>query len=240
MAGADLPRRRWPFRLALIALVLALLGPAGWLTWRGWASTLGAADRVDQARQSWLAGCRTAASPQASPAPTAGSPTSGSSGPVLPARTAEAEALTPGTVIGTITLPGQEQAWPILAGVGGDQLARGVGWYPSSGPMGVTGNFALAGYRFGHARPFAHLLDLQRGDQLVVSDCLTDHLYTVEVAPAELTVGRHDDWVLDAVPGRPGQQPGAALLTLTTELDLLPTGRRAVGMAVLTGTRPRS
>ena len=53
------------------------------------------------------------------------------------------------------------------------------------------------------------------------------------MAPRDLTVQSDDDWVLDAVPGHPEQLPSRAVMTLTANQDLLPTGDRSVGFAHL-------
>ncbi|MFP5282231.1 MAG: sortase domain-bontaining protein [Actinomycetes bacterium] len=75
-----------------------------------------------------------------------------------------------------------------------------MGHYPSTAGPGQVGNFALAGHRITHGQPFARLLELDRGDKVVVET--RDAVYT---------------YVLERGPGRPhrvrrghlGPRPGA-------------------------------
>ncbi|WP_176761659.1 sortase [Tessaracoccus oleiagri] len=127
---------------------------------------------------------------------------------------------------------------PIIAGTDPDDLSRGVGWYPTTNLPGEVGNMALAGRRVGHGEPFRRLLDLERGDEVVVETMIKRYTYVVRVAPAELTVAPEDSWVLDPVPGK-DFDPHEAVLTLTTEQDLYPTPDRAVGFAVLESEEPK-
>lgn len=130
-------------------------------------------------------------------------------------------------------------SWPIVAGVGDDELTRGVGWYPGSAVPGQVGNCALAGHRITHGEPFSRLLELAVGDEVVVETPVATFTYSVTLAPGGLTVEAHDSWVLDPVPGEPETEPVEALLTLTTAEDIVPTADRAVGFATLTSTEPR-
>ena len=57
-----------------------------------------------------------------------------------------------------------------MHGVAPAQLRGGVGYYPSSAQPGHPGNFALAGHRTTHARPFADLDVLRAGDEIVIQD----------------------------------------------------------------------
>lgn len=127
---------------------------------------------------------------------------------------------------------------PVIAGTTPDDLSRGVGWYPTTNLPGEVGNMAVAGRRVGHGEPFRRLLELERGDEVVVESRIKRYTYVVRVAPAELTVAPTDDWVLDAVPGK-DFDPHEAVLTLTTEQDLYPTPDRAVGFAVLESEEPK-
>ncbi|MFT3888703.1 MAG: class E sortase [Arachnia sp.] len=205
--------------LVLGALLLAGLlgtgGVIGWFVWGTTALSARAAERETSAlRAAW-----------ATSAPSA----SASGGPVVdtPAQGAAAWLL-------RIPRLGLEQ--PVIAGVGDDELARGVGWYPGSALPGQVGNFAVAGNRIGNGEPFRRLLELQAGDEVVVETAAATFTYTVVAAPADLTVQADDSWVLDPVPGHPEETPTRALLTLTTAEDLVPTADRAVGFATLTKT----
>ena len=124
-------------------------------------------------------------------------------------------------------------------GTGEDQLATGIGWYPQSAGVGEIGNMALVGYRLTNGEPFADLLELRVGDQVRITTCTHVYIYEIEVAPAELTVQAGDDWVLQAVPGEPGQQPTGRMITLITSQDLLPSDDRSVGFGALVSAEPR-
>lgn len=138
-----------------------------------------------------------------------------------------------------LRIPSLDLEQPIIAGVEPGDLRRGVGWYPGTALPGQVGNFVLAGYRFGNGEPFRHLFGLKVGDEVVVETPQAVFTYEVISAPGELTVQEGDSWVLDPVPGRSDEIPTQALLTLTTGEDVIETGDRAVGFAVLTGTQIR-
>gem|GEM_PF-610666 len=144
-------------------------------------------------------------------------------------------------VVGVLSLPDLDgESWPIVTGSDDDALSAGVAWYPSTAEPGEVGNTVVAGYRLAHGEPFRHLLDLDAGDRVQIETCDQVLTYVVEVAPRDLTVGDHDDWVIDAVPGDPGRLPTASMVTLVTSQDLLPTSDRSVGFARLDEAQPRS
>ncbi|MCW2810418.1 MAG: class sortase [Friedmanniella sp.] len=153
--------------------------------------------------------------------------------PTASPRTGEATAL--------LRVPGFGSGYevPILEGTTPAILARGVGHYPGTAQAGQLGNFALAGHRITHGEPFARLLDLRRGDEVVVETRTAVYTYVLDQPPGGLTVRDTAGWVLDPVPGRPTAAPGQALITLTTAQDLLATDDRAVGFGHLVSTRNR-
>jgi sortase A len=130
--------------------------------------------------------------------------------------------------------PGYEV--PVLEGTDPSVLAKGVGHYPGTAAAGAVGNFALAGQRITRGKPFAALLTLQPGDQVVVETRDAVHTYVIDEPPRQLTVRRGDGWVLDPVPGRPGERATVALITLTTSQDLFRSGDRSVGFGHLQST----
>lgn len=139
-----------------------------------------------------------------------------------------------GTPIALLTMPSLGVTdLPVLAGTQAPSLGSGVGWYPQGALPGQAGNFAVAGYSVTNGAPFADLLLLNEGDQVLVRTCDTTFSYQIDVAPRELTVRADDGWVLDAVPGQPGRMASTALITLTTSQDKLPTGDLAVGFGHL-------
>jgi sortase A len=125
---------------------------------------------------------------------------------------------------------------PVLEGTDPSVLAKGVGHYPGTAAAGAVGNFALAGQRITRGKPFAALLTLQPGDQVVVETRDAVHTYVIDEPPRQLTVRRSDGWVLDPVPGRPGERATVALITLTTSQDLFRSGDRSVGFGHLQST----
>lgn len=204
-------RRSWLFGVVVGVLVLAVVVVAAWVGWVGWGSTAWATSRQADALAGYRAGC-TGQEPG-----TAGD----------------------GEVIGLLSIAALGVETPIRRGTSGVSLRGGVGWYPTSAEPGQVGNFAVAGYRVGYGRPFAGLLDLDEGDEITVQVCEQTYTYVVDVAPRDLTVDSEDGWVLDAVPGRPEQLPQEAVMTVTANQDLLPTGDRSVGFAHLRTTPAR-
>lgn len=144
----------------------------------------------------------------------------------------------PGDAVGLLRIPalGKDYQVPILTGTDPDTLGKGVGWYDGSAEPGQDGNFAVAGHRVTHGEPFRRLLELERGDQVVVET--RDAIYTYELisAPAELTVQDTDTWVLDADPVQRSDTPDGAYLTLTTCQDLFRSPDRSVAFGTLVKT----
>ncbi len=208
-----------PLLVLAVVLLAGVLVTGGVLAWQVWGTTAlsaRAAERETAAlRASWAG----------QPAPTSDP----SSAPIVdPPAHGEAAWL--------LRIPALDGEWPVIAGVGGDELARGVGWYSGSALPGQVGNFALAGHRISHGEPFRRLLELKAGDEVIVETGAATFTYTLVSAPGDLTVQADDSWVLDPVPGHPDQVPTQALLTLTTAEDLVPTPDRAVGFGTLTKT----
>lgn len=148
----------------------------------------------------------------------------------------------PGDAIGLLRIPafGSDYEIPILAGTDLDTLARGVGHYASTAMPGEKGNFAVAGHRVTHGQPFARLLDLNRGDEVVVETAAAVFTYVIDQPPRDLTVNDTDNWVLDPVPGKPDATPTQPLLTLTTCQDLFQSPDRSIAFAHLASTKNKS
>ncbi len=199
-------------RAAWLFLLVAVLGLAGYLGWMLVVTNKQAVNNARHATADFVAACTAGAGVDA------GQP----------------------QVLGLLSFPGQSSTeWPIMAGTSSRDLATGVGWYPQTAGAGEIGNMVLAGHRLTHGAPFGDLLDLAVGDQVRITTCTDVFTYVIEVAPRDLTVQVHDDWVLDAVPGEPGRQPTGRMITLVTSQDLLPTSDRSVGMGVLASAEPR-
>ncbi len=212
--------RRWISPLWLLVALLGLLAllAGAWLGWQFIGTNLAAQERavaeIEALRTQWDQG---AAGGEAGQRPS------------------------PGEVVWLLQIPalGDSYEWPIMAGVSEQELQRGVGWYPETALPGQPGNFALAGHRVANGEPFRQLLELQRGDQIIIETRDARYVYELTVAASELTVQEGDGWVLDAVPGAPGQPPSKALLTLTTAEDLIATPDRSVAFGELVRTEPK-
>lgn len=215
-----------PF-LVLLSILLALaLGVGGFIAWQIWGTTAlardAAAQEISQLRASW-------------------------DGPIPDELRQEDPEAPP--IVGEpsmhaanwlVRIPSLGSEWPIIAGVDETDLSRGVGWYPGSARPGQLGNFALAGNCLTNGEPFRRLLELRQGDEVVVETRTAVFTYEIVSAPAELTVGSADSWVLDPVPGHDDVVPHQALITLTTCEDLFPTQDRAVGFGALTATEKKT
>ena len=145
----------------------------------------------------------------------------------------------PGEAIGLLRIPafGPDYEVPILNGTDLSILAKGVGHYSSTAAPGQIGNFAIAGHRVTHGQPFARLLDLKRGDEIIVETRDAIYTYVLDDSPRSLTVKDTDTWVIDPVPGQPDAKPTQALITLTTCQDLFRSSDRSVGFGHLVSTQ---
>ncbi len=219
-------KRRGPSAPTVVLLVLVgvLVVGAGALVWwvygTTWLARDAAATTVTELRDAW------AATPSATAAPEGEDP---DDQPAVPAPARPA----PGEAAWILSIPAIDLETPILAGVEPDQLTQGVGWYQETALPGQVGNTALAGLRITHGEPFSRLLELEVGDEVLIETA--DAVFTYEIigAPADLTVQADESWVLDPVPGEPDTVPSRAILTLTTEEDLITTPDRSVGFGTL-------
>jgi sortase A len=141
----------------------------------------------------------------------------------------------PGAAIALLRIPrfGSDYEIPILNGTDPAILSKGVGHYSSTAGPGEIGNFALAGHRVTHGQPFARLLELERGDEIIVETRETIYTYVLDESPKQLTVRDTDTWVIDPVPGKPDAKPTDALITLTTCQDLFRSPDRSIGFGRL-------
>jgi sortase A len=126
---------------------------------------------------------------------------------------------------------------PVVQGVDLDDLARGVGHYPTTAGPGEVGNFAVAGHRATNGEPFAHLDRMRRGDVVVAETRDAWFTYVVDrtriVLPSET-------WVIDPVPGKPNAEPSERLLTLTTCNPRWASTERLIVFGHLEERRPKS
>jgi sortase A len=85
-----------------------------------------------------------------------------------------------GTVIATLRIPrfGAEYAVPIGEGIGeAAVLNKMIGHFPGTAMPGEPGNFALAGHRVTHGKPFNLIGSLVIGDPIVVETAEGQYLY---------------------------------------------------------------
>ena len=62
----------------------------------------------------------------------------------------------------------------------------------------------LTDQTWAYGQPFARLLDLKRGDEVIVETREAVYTYMLDDSPRQLTVKDSDTWVIDPVPGKPG------------------------------------
>ena len=156
-----------------------------------------------------------------------------------PAPTESTRAL-PGDAVALLRIPkfGAELEQPVLAGTDQPTLKKGLGWYEGTAAPGQVGNFAVAGHR-GLTGPFAPIMELAVGDQVIVET--REALFTYELTnnPADMTVKDTDTWVIQPVPGKPEARPTEALITLTTCQDLFRSPDRTIAFGKLVATRSK-
>lgn len=197
-----------------VVLIVAGLGVLGWVGWQFFGTGVTAnrtMDKLEQGlRDEWSA----------------------------PAPDREPEL---GEAIALIRIPRFGADWekPVVHGVRERDLARGVGHYPDTQMPGEIGNFAIAGHRVTHGSVFKRLLDLRKGDEVIVETRDATHTYVMDGSPRDLTVRPQDNWVLQPVPGQPEVRPTKALITLTTCQDLFRSPDRSIGFGHLISTTPK-
>ena len=154
------------------------------------------------------------------------------------AKSRSAATVIPGDAIGLLRIPafGADYEVPILSGTDPSILNRGIGHYTSTVMPGQIGNFAVAGHRVTHGEPFKRLLELNKGDQIIVETRDKIYTYVMDDSPRNLTVKDTESWVLNPDPHHEGAAPTKALMTLTTCQDLFHSPDRSVGFAHLAKT----
>ena len=121
-----------------------------------------------------------------------------------------------GNAFGLIYVPRlRSKVWahPLRAGIEPEQLDTGIGHFPHSVMPGEIGNFAIAGHRSTHGEPFAFIDELKAGDQVIIRTAASWFVYSLT---EDRIVKPEDVWVVDPVPGKAGQAPVKALLTIVT------------------------
>lgn len=132
-----------------------------------------------------------------------------------------------GETFATIFVPrwGDDWEFPIAEGVGrADVLDAGfVGHYVDTQMPGELGNFALAGHRQSHGKPFVAVDALETGDAIIVQTAQAWYVYRVTesyiVLPTQVEV-------LAPVPNSPDDEADVSSITLTTCHPLWSTRER--------------
>jgi sortase A len=190
-----------------IVLLVAGLGLLGWVGWQYFGTGITANQQMGEAenalREQWKK-------------PAAKTPAEGQPAALL-----------------RIPRFGKDWEKPVIEGVGKGELARGIGHYPQTQLPGRPGNFAVAGHRVTHGSPFRKLLELRKGDQVIVETADAIYTYELDGSPRDLTVKPADNWVLDPVPGKPRETATRSIITLTTCQDLFHSPDRSVAFGQL-------
>jgi sortase A len=165
----------------------------------------------------------------------------------------EAAAPAVGSAQALVRIPrfGTSYEVPLIEGVRDEDLSRGIGHFPGTGP-GQIGNFALAGHRVTHGEPFRGMPDLRPGDEVIVETSDATYTYQLDTDPNDLIIPFTQGWVIDPVPvppegeappgmpSLPSTRPREALITLTTCSELFHTDNRMVAFGHLVTTTPKS
>ncbi|HET6742400.1 MAG TPA: class E sortase [Kribbella sp.] len=198
-------------------LLVAGVGLLGWTGWQYFGTGIAANQQMGKAEDSLHEQWKTPAPEKPTPEPAAGKP----------------------FVLLRIPKFGADWVKPVVEGVDADDLARGIGHYPQTQLPGRPGNFAIAGHRVTHGSPFRRLLDLRKGDQVVLETRDAVYTYELDGSPRDLTVKPADTWVLDPVPGT-RQTPTRSIITLTTCQDLFHSPDRSVAFGHLARVTKKS
>lgn len=120
-----------------------------------------------------------------------------------------------GTVIADVYIPRFGSQWKrtVFQGTESQELAMGMGHYPTSQMPGALGNFAFAGHRAGYGEPLAYVDKLVQGDAIVIRT--QDFWYVYQYTQSELVTPDQVE-VIDPVPHQPAATPTQRLITMTT------------------------
>lgn len=146
----------------------------------------------------------------------------------------------PGKAMALLRIPsfGKDYEVPILSGTDEGTLSRGIGHFDKTAEPGEVGNFAIAGHRVTHGQPFARLLELKAGDEIVVETREAIYTYVLDTPPKDLTVKANETWVTDPAPGTKNKATKAAVTLVTCE-DLFHSPDRSIGFGHLVNTQQK-
>lgn len=121
------------------------------------------------------------------------------------------------TTFATLHVPrwGQDYVKPISEGTDRERVLDklGIGHYSGTSMPGAVGNFAIAGHRTTYGKPFSDINTLEVGDSLVVQTESAWYVYTVTGSTIE---SPQYIAAIAPVPGKPGEVPTVASITLTS------------------------
>lgn len=146
-----------------------------------------------------------------------------------------------GDVIGVLHIPrwGKNHSVPIVNGTTDPVLKKGVGRYMDSAIPGEIGNLAIAGHRSGDPQPFRHLLELEKGDLVIVETPIATYTYKVTKDANQTTLQAKDGgWVIHAPEVK--DYANKKTITLTTCTHLYRSSDRSVLFGELVETVPKS
>jgi sortase A len=109
---------------------------------------------------------------------------------------------------------GADWRFAVVQGTGLAQLALGPGHVPGTQRPGQLGNFAVAAHRVTAGNPFYNVPSLKPGDLVYVQTSAGTYTYEITARPVWTWPG--NTAVLAPAPGRPGQPPRRAWITLIT------------------------
>lgn len=203
-------RRRWPLLTVGVLLLVTGLTLIGWYVYDAYFNPVmdvrAAKQQVDEVKKQWAKG------------------------------TAPSSTI-PGNAVALMRIPefGDDFEVAVVTGTTPYALNVGVGWFDGTAAPGRVGNFAVAGHR-GSSGPFVPLLELAIGSKVIVETRTATYVYELTNNPRELTVDKHQTWVIDPVPGRPDAQPTQKLITLITCRNFFHSPERSVAFGELVET----
>lgn len=117
----------------------------------------------------------------------------------------------PGDAIARLYIPRLDKHWVVVQGVAPADIKHAPGHYPDSAMPGKLGNFSVAGHRA--KAMFWDLDKLKPGDKIFVED--KEFFYEYVITETKIVLPNAVE-VVAPVPGKPGEKPKDAMLTLTT------------------------
>jgi sortase A len=164
----------------------------------------------------------------AQPQPTVG----GGAGPSSPPSAAAVKPVG-GVVIASVHIPRLKKKWAVVQGVAPANIRYAPGHYPDTAMPGQIGNFSMAGHRT--PAIWWDLDQLKAGDPVLVKTADTWYVYSVTGREVVLPTAVQ---VVAPVPGKPGEQPTKAMLTMTTCNPKYNNYQRLVVHAQLSRSQP--